>query len=515
MWTVHEKFLIHTGLLPEAAVEGIDYAYMPMDDVPFLIFRHDAATVDALRSRGMVVPSVEEGFGYRGVFAPMQHQRETVKFFTDNKRCYCANGLGTGKTLAALWAAECLKDTGDVRRVLIVAPNTILEKVWGLEFFRTAPHRTYWIARGDRRKKKAIAADPAIDYIVVNPESLFIIEEEVIAGAFDLIIVDEATKFKTYNTRQTKSLLHMAAGRRLILMSGTPTPQSPLDAYSQIRLLRDGKYKPMYWFRDQTMVQVNQFKWVPKHDAAATVARELTPSIRFHRDECLDLPELQVVDIEVQASAEQDKAVKELQEEAFSVIKGQPITAVNAGVVFSKVLQVMAGGVYHADPENPREKTVAEVDASGVLDTIEGICSEADTPVLIFTSFRSSVAIISKHLEDNGYSVGQITGDTKPSERAEIFNKVQSGELNAMVAVASTVAHGLTLTASNTIIWAVPTLVQETYEQANARIYRKGQTRKCVVYRLVVNKLAKELYKRLDDKTSLQDTLLKLLEDFT
>ena len=84
-----------------------------------------------------------------------------------------------------------------------------------------------------------------------------------------------------------------------------------------------------------------------------------------------------------------------------------------------------------------------------------------------------------------------------------------------MVAIPQTVAHGLTLTRSHTIVWAVPPLSQETYEQANARIYRNGQEHKCVVYRLCVNKMAKELFRRLDEKTSLQQTLLDLLKDCT
>jgi hypothetical protein len=85
------------------------------------------------------------------------------------------------------------------------------------------------------------------------------------------------------------------------MLTGTPAAQSPLDAYGLAKLA-DGPNCPKFYgqYREQVMMKVTQFKWVPKPQSQDIVHSILQPAIRFEKKDCLDLPE--VTHIEREAS---------------------------------------------------------------------------------------------------------------------------------------------------------------------------------------------------------------------
>jgi SNF2 family DNA or RNA helicase len=109
------------------------------------------------------------------------------------------------------------------------------------------------------------------------------------------------------------------------------------------------------------------------------------------------------------------------------------------------------------------------------------------------------------------HKVGLITGDTKEVDRSAYFDRVQSGALDALVAVAGTMSHGLTLTSARYILWALPPYSFEEYDQANGRVIRDGQRNDVVIYHLIQNNLARDLFKRLETKEKLQTAVLNLI----
>lgn len=490
--------------------EGLDLPTLDVGGWQITVAPRTIPIVSALRRAGHQAPSLEEGYAYPGRFAPMAHQRETVRFLLDHERAGNLSDPGTGKTLAAVWAADALMRAGAVRRVLIVAPKSILMHVWGRELFATLPHRPYAIAYGSREKKQALASNTDVQFIIVNYESLHLLEGYL--PEVDLVIADEATKIKEPRAKRTQALQRIAQGKRLWLLTGTPAPQAPTDAYMACRLLRNSNYKSFRAFRDLTMVQVTSFKWIAREGAAAIVHRELQPSIRFRRDDCLDLPEQQIVDLDIEPSDQQRKLADQFIKQAWADLEGQKITAVNAGVALSKALQVLAGGVYHPTGEDEEQGATA-VDAAPLLEALTTIIEQTDGPVLIFAPFRISVEVIHAKLKAAGLDGACVTGATSNDDRVRIFDQVQNRSLDYMIAIPQTVSHGLTLTASNTVVWVGPVFSFETYEQANARVNRTGQTRKSVVFRISQLPLTKALYRRLDERATLQDTILRLMEN--
>lgn len=464
----------------------------------------------ALRMMGHDCPSPAADYVYPGRFQPMEHQRKTVEFCVDWPRLANLSDPGTGKTLSSIWAADFLMSIGRVRRVLVVAPKSTLNHVWSRELFQALPKMSTAVLKGTRDRKQKIAQDTRIRWIIVNFESLHLLEGYL--PGVDLVIVDEATRVKNYKARSTKALSRIAEGKRLWLLTGTPAPQHPTDAYTGIRLLRNGNYKSFKWFRDLTMLQVTQFMWKPRDGAAETVAREYQPSIRFRRQDCFDLPDRQIIDMKVDLSAQQETLVKDFVRQAWAELDGQKITAVNAGVALGKALQVMAGGVYHPSGKDDEVGATA-VDAKPMLADVQMLVEQSEGPVLIFCPYRVSVEVIRAHLESQDLRVGAVTGATPQADRDITFDRVQDGTLDAVVAVPTTMSHGLTLTGATTEIWVAPPFSFEVYEQGIARIYRKGQKRRTAIFRLTYTGLTNMLWKRIDDRASLQDTILRLMEE--
>ena len=80
-------------------------------------------------------------YKWPGRYRPMQHQVETASFLTMHKRAFCFNDPGTGKTLAALWAADYLMTLGFVKRVLILCPLSIMHSAWLSDLNNSIIHR--------------------------------------------------------------------------------------------------------------------------------------------------------------------------------------------------------------------------------------------------------------------------------------------------------------------------------------------------------------------------------------
>jgi SNF2 family DNA or RNA helicase len=73
-------------------------------------------------------------------------------------------------------------------------------------------------------------------------------------------------------------------------------------------------------------------------------------------------------------------------------------------------------------------------------------------------------------------------------------------------------AHGLTLTAASTVVWYGPINSNEIYVQANGRIERIGKQHTSLVVHIEATPLEDKIYKRLENKQSLQGLLLDMLQ---
>lgn len=456
------------------------------------------------------VPSPILGqYAWGGQHKPFKHQKLTAAFLTLNQRAFCFNEQGTGKTASAIWASDFLLKQGVINRVLIICPLSIMDSAWRSDLFKFAMHRTVDIAHGSKRKRQEIIANGA-DYVIINYDGVEIIKDEIEEGGFDLIIADEATHYKNAQSKRWKTLNSlMAPSTWLWMMTGTPAAQSPVDAYGLAKLINP-RNVPRFFsgFRELVMHKVTQFKWVPKDSATDTVFNALQPAIRFTKDQCLDLPPMTYTKREIQLTRQQQTYYDVLKRKMVTVAAGEEITAANAAVNMNKLLQISCGAVYSDSGET------VEFDIKNRYKVLREVIDETTQKVLVFVPFKHVIEILCEKLIEDGIPTEMIKGDVSASRRTDIFKRFQETDNpQVLVIQPQAAAHGVTLTAANTVVWWGPVPSLETYAQANARVHRSGQTHKCTVVQLEGSNVEKRVYTLLDSKINIHTKIIDLYKE--
>jgi SNF2 family DNA or RNA helicase len=448
------------------------------------------------------VPSpITRRYTWAGRYKPMAHQIETSAFLTMNRRAFCFNDPGTGKTLSALWAADYLMNRGDVRRVLILCPLSIMHSAWMGDIGNSVIHRSAVVAHHAQSARRIEMIQQKYEIVIANYDGLNLIANEINNdGRFDLVIVDEANAYKNPSTRRWKALASIIKPETYLwMMTGTPASQSPVDAYGLARLVNpNGVPKFQTAWRDKVMNKITMFKWAPKPDAREKVFMALQPAIRYTKAQCLDLPPVITVTREVPMTPQQNKYYRLLKEQMLAQAAGETISAVNAGVVVSKLLQISCGAAYTDDRE------VVEFDAAPRLNVLGEILEETSRKVIIFALFRSSIETIVTHLTKQGYGVGQIHGDVTATKRGQIINDFQTTDnIRVLVLQPQATAHGITLTAADTVVFFGPLMSVEQYVQCIARADRKGQdSDKVTVVHIESSPIERKLFKAMNTKVN-------------
>lgn len=453
-------------------------------------------------------------------FRPFQHQIQSVIFLLQNKRAYNFSDLGTGKTMSHLWCADFLQVNDKVKQVLIISPLSTMQSVWGSEIFLNFPHRKYRIAHGDRASRIA-AINSKADYIIINHDGIAIdeVEDAIIrkirSGDIGLIIVDELTAFKKHTTKRSKAMqrIERAAGLKVGLhgITGAPTPNSPTEAFGQAKIVNPYvKGMPKYFkqFQQSVEYQAAPYMWFPLPNADEIVNKILQPAVRFKRDDCIDIPECQYIEKVIEFTPEQKAIYKQMKDDLLVEYSQGEITAVNAAVKMSKLLQIAAGSV------KDDNGNVMQIDSSTRDEELWEIFEQTGkSKLVVFSAFRASISHLEEFFRKRGVKVASIHGSVGHDSRAQYIRDFQDGDLQVLVIQPQSSAHGITLTASNVIVWYSLVPSGEIHIQANGRITRAGQKRKQLIYYFIGCKAEQRILKLLQDKGDMSHRVLNLFEE--
>jgi SNF2 family DNA or RNA helicase len=481
------------------------------------------AALQTLRYYNYPVPEAMTGYDWpikRG-WKALAHQKVMANFMVLHRRCFNLSDPGTMKTMAALWAADWLmrQHPKGSFRALIVAPLSILERTWVDAIAdNLLGRRTFDVLHGSAQKRINILQHSNADFLIVNFDGVGIGSHvvrralyldgfaKVLAERDDikLAIVDEATAYKDAQTKRHR-LARLIFGEKpcLWLMTGTPTPQAPTDAYGLGKLVNKAFGKSFTTFRNETMMQVSQYKWMPRRDGYEQARKLLTPAIRFAIEDVWDGPEMTVEQRQVELTPEQKKALLELKRDVQLRLKdGTMLSVPNEAALRSKFLQIVQGEVYdgrhntHSYNAGPRVRELLDL-----ITTSGGKC-------LVFSSLTSIVNMLYDAIRKH-WTCEIVNGATTLKERSRIFKGFQDeASPHVIVADPGTMAHGIDLFRARRTIWFGPTDKTELYLQANRRMHRPGQQFPSSVVQIVSTQLEREIYTRLQAHQSMQGALL-------
>lgn len=484
-----------------------------MEGNELMLIKHDIVSTHLLRSMGFDVPApVVLHYDWEGG-DPFDVQQKTVAMLTSNARAYVLNGMGTGKTKSALWAWRYLHRQGFAKKLLVVAPLSTLNFTWAREVFQTLPGVKVSVVYGSRAKRFERLADKEADIYIINHDGLNVIKDELAKrDDIDTLVLDELAVYRNSTAERTKVARKIAAKMKWVWgMTGSPTPNSPTDAYGQCTVVTPNTVPKFFnRFRDDVMVKVTAFKYTPKREATEKVFEVMQPAVRFTLDDVVELPDVVERTIDIEMGPKQASVYKQMKETAIAAVAQQQITAMNAGAVLMKLLQISTGYVY------TRDKTVIPLDNDLRMNALVDAVNATDRKVIVFVPFVHALKAIKDRLDKEGYDTRAVSGATPKGERDKIFALFQNTDkVKVIVAHPQCMSHGLTLTAADTIIWFAPIPNLETFEQANARIRRIGQKHKQQILMLQSTPAEKQVYTRLRAKQKVQNLLLEMFQDAT
>ncbi len=421
--------------------------------------------------------------------------------------------MGTGKSLTAIAITGALSQAGRIRRVLIVAPLSILG-VWEEEFqkFADFPYALAVLSGSSAKKLDTLRHmnGTALQVVVVNYESAWRLEKALTAWHPDLIIADEGHKIKTHNIAASKAMHRMGAKASYrLLLTGTVITNKAIDVFSQYKFLNPAIYgNSFYAFRNRYFDMVGYGNHTPvlKKSMEGELTEKLhSISYRATKTECLDLPETTDVIRQVELEPAALRIYRGLVKESYAELAGGEVTATNILTRLLRLSQLTGG--FLGNDETAAVEQVSAAKLSALEDILDGAMAEGKKLVII-ARFIPEIKAICKLLEKRGLGYSCITGEVKNRDE-QVARFQNEPEVMAFVGQIATAGLGITLTAASTMVFYSLDYSMSNFEQTKARIHRVGQRMPCTYLYLVARGTVDEkVLAALESKADLARTLV-------
>jgi len=420
--------------------------------------------------------------------------------------------MGLGKTAITLDAIKRLKyDYLSVCKVLVIAPKKVAESTWHNEAatWKEFAGLRFAFVLGSAADRVAALNQTADIYLINRENTQWLVEYYKHKWPFDMVVLDESSSFKNHQAKRFKALkLVRTRIKRMVLLTGTPSPKSLMDLWAQLYLLDSGQrlgktitaYRDAYFVPDKRNATVI-FSYAMKEGAEAAIYQRISDiCISMRSADYLTLPELMYNDIPVMLDAKAMQTYKQLERDMLLEVDETTITAGTAAVLSNKLLQLCNGAVYDEDG-NVFELQNCKIDA--LLETVEQL---GDQHAIICYNFKHDKDRLLTALAKTGRRVAVYEGEQQKQE----WN---AGNIDLMLVQPASCGYGLNLQqGGHHVIWFGLTWSLELYQQTNKRLHRQGQPYPVIVHHLIVKGGADEdVISALHNKDLTQEGLLNAL----
>ena len=441
-------------------------------------------------------------------------------FILDNKKCALWLDMGLGKTAITLSAIKKLIWSGEVKRVLVVAPVRVCRMVWPQEIskwkeFRSLTHR---LIRGTPKWRLRLTYGEEHIHIINFDLLEWLIAKRGKNWPYDMVVFDESSRLKNADTNRFKAVKKIVGEfNRVVQLTGTPAPNGLRNLWSQAYVLDGGRrlgdsfdaFKQRWFYSgseyDRTIV--------PRENAQAEIEQKMSDvCLSIRASDYLDLPELVHNVIYTPMPDECVEEYARLEDEMFLEFEHaeETVEAVNAAVLSGKCWQYANGAMY-LDPEEPGVR-IASKDRKWIkrhdvkLDALEEVLEEASgMPLLVGYWFQSDLARIKTRFKDKAKVL-----DKNP----HTIDKFNDGKIQMLLAHPESAGHGLNLQdGSNIVVFFSLTWSLELYQQLIERVgpvrqLQSGHPRPVHVHHIATPGTTDEvMLERLETNASVQDLL--------
>ena len=402
----------------------------------------------------------------------MAHQREGVDFLLTRRAGIIAFEQGLGKTLVAIEAFRRLRNTGAVRAILVLCPNS-LKRMWAAELGRFAPDVAVDLVEGTRTERRSMLGRSDATATLVNYESArneITSIRALLARRRTVLVLDESHYIKNFRSLNSIAAQHFAPlSEYRWLLTGTPVTNRANDIYPQICVVAAGEpfgspasFEAVYGGKDVGA------------RTRESLAEKVRPFLlRRTKDECLDLPPKLFVDAIVDLPPWQRRLYDATRDGVAAEVDAVPPdefyrylptglvrllrlsqVASNPGLVFPNERRV-PGKIAHLD------RTVDEL-------------MRADRKVIVWSYYVDTIRLLEARYRR--YGSASLHGATPPQDRHNIATRYQEDpDLKVLVANPAAAGTGFTLTSANYSVYETLTWRYDHYAQSQDRNHRIGQ----------------------------------------
>ena len=440
-------------------------------------------------------------------YTPHTYQTRLKDFIIANRYAFLTVDMGLGKTVTTLTAIqELIEDYCETDRVLVIAPKSVAENTWTGECAKWdhLAHLRVSVVMGTEAQRIRALTTPA-DIYVINRDNVQWLVDSSIGWPFDTVIIDESSSFKNPQARRFKALRKVRPRiRRMILLTGTPSPNGYMDLWAQMWLIDMGQrlgrtlgaFRTRYFKPGRSNGHV-VYDWILQPGAGDQISEKIQDvTVSLKVEDWLEVPDLIETDIRIALSPTESKAYRDFERDQLMSLDGKDIEAVTAAALTNKLLQFTGGAMY--DTEHGWH-TTNDAKLRALEDIIE---TAGEEPVLVFYQFKHELA----RLQERFKALQPVTFSGEP-DTLKAWNE---GKIRLLLCQPASVQYGLNMqNGGHILVWYTPTWNLEQYQQANARLHRQGQERPVLCYRLICEgTIDNRVIAAISTKDSAQESLL-------
>jgi len=446
------------------------------------------------------------------------YQQRAATWLYEHDGAFMVAPLGAGKGAAALTAlAELIRDKHR-RHALVIAPKLVATTVWPTEItsWLHLQHLRIAVLNGTPERRRALLAtahEREVTAIGVDLVPWLVGELTAFADdhpLFDVLIIDETSRLKDPSGKRARALLKVAGRFRTRWgLTGTPRPNSSMDLFMPAAIVTDGTL----WGRAFVPWQKQHFRprdpfgreWVALPGAEAKIAAAFgTVAMTVSDEDMPDLPPLNVVETHLQLPDAVMTSYRTMARELFTTAEGRTIEVASPLIATGKLAQIANGFLYGAG--NDDTVFVHNLKIEWLHELVESLDGE---PLLIAYEFIEDLRTIRRAFADV-----PTLSDATPKEAARLIAAWNDGALPLLAFHPTSASHGLNLQfGGSRMAWLSPSWSAELTEQAIARIYRPGQTRRVTIHICIAMHTVDEMKRnRVLGKMSAQEAFRRHLE---
>lgn len=403
---------------------------------------------------------------------PFNHQKTAIALGLQNKAFAYFMEMGTGKTKVMLdLIGYYLPKTRDLGRpALIVCPVSVMHN-WKKQAKIHRPELEVVVLDGSTEEKELLLLRKA-DIYVINYESAWRIYDALLRIKWGFMVLDESTRIKNRATKQAKAIIKLGtvASRRYIL-TGTPSPNSPLELFNQIKFLDSNIFgNNWYFYRDRYCLmggfggyQILGFKNLEE------LSKKISGiSYRVLKSECLDLPDKVFKQYRLPMSEDQERAYKELAEDLVTTVGTTEIRTEVVLAKLTKLRQIASGFAYLPDGTSHRFESEKIKKLKEILEEHSG-----RHKFVIWATFQEEIAILNELLQEMNIKFVALGDAATRHIRVQQFQ--EDPNVRVFISNQRSGGIGIDLFAADYCVFFSNDYSPEIRLQAEDRLHRIGQ----------------------------------------